>query len=340
MACSKYSLTNTGTTLTNFNYRRCDDTMWQYQVSLEPNQTKNIWLINDTYSTSFITGIVLTNEGVFPPVNVTPTSSGIPVTPTTTPTNTPTVTQTPSASATIGLTPTATETTTPTPTTTQTNTPTNTETPTNTPTNTETPTPTVTETPTNTPTNTETPTNTPTNTETPTPTVTETPTNTPTNTETPTPTPTPTSAPSGFTVTISQVGSDVVWNGSGSFNLAALSSIAGSNMGSVYSPSFGLWIIGPNASTDQYSGVTTYPSSFGSGTVAFVTSSSGSTFGVILVGSERVLNVPSGYVSNTTISGSATYETQTIAGMGLSSGTYTWSWGVGANASSITMIIN
>ena len=144
MACSKYSLTNTGTTLTNFNYRRCDDTMWQYQVSLEPNQTKNIWLIDDTYSTSFVTGIVLTNEGVFPPVNVTPTpsSSSIPVTPTTTPTNTPTntptVTQTPSVSATIGLTPTATETTTPTPTTTQTNTPTNTETPTNTPTNTET----------------------------------------------------------------------------------------------------------------------------------------------------------------------------------------------------------
>jgi hypothetical protein len=122
MACSKYSLTNTGTTLTNFNYRRCDDTMWQYQVSLEPNQTKNIWLIDDTYSTSFITGIVLTNEGVFPPVNVTPT----------TPTNTPTVTQTPSA--TIGLTPTSTQTTTPTPTTTQTNTPTNTETPTPTPT--------------------------------------------------------------------------------------------------------------------------------------------------------------------------------------------------------------
>jgi hypothetical protein len=202
MACSKYSLTNTGTTLTNFNYRRCDDTMWQYQVSLEPNQTKNIWLIDDTYSTSFVTGIVLTNEGVFPPVNVTPTSSGIPVTPTTTPTNTPTVTQTPSVSATIGLTPTATQTTTPTPTTTPTNTPTVTQTPSAsatiglTPTATETTTPTPTVTQTNTPTNTETPTNTTTNTETTTPTptetptstVTETPTNTPTNTETPTPT--------------------------------------------------------------------------------------------------------------------------------------------------------
>jgi hypothetical protein len=245
MACSKYSLTNTGTTLTNFNYRRCDDTMWQYQVSLEPNQTKNIWLIDDTYSTSFVTGIVLTNEGVFPPVNVTPTpsSSSIPVTPTTTPTNTPTntptVTQTPSVSATIGLTPTATETTTPTPTTTQTNTPTNTETPTNTPTNTETTTPTptetptatVTETPTNTPTNTETPTptvtetTTPTPTETPTATVTETPTNTPTNTETPTPTPTTTFVPTFSVVNFNsnsvnvvelsaQTGSFTVINGS------------------------------------------------------------------------------------------------------------------------------
>ena len=225
MACSKYSLTNTGTTLTNFNYRRCDDTMWQYQVSLEPNQTKNIWLIDDTYSTSFVTGIVLTNEGVFPPVNVTPTpsSSSIPVTPTTTPTNTPTntptVTQTPSPSVTIGLTPTATETTTPTPTITPTNTPTVTETPTNTPT--ETPT----ETPTNTPTNTETPTETPTNTPTVTETPTETPTNTPTNTETTTPTPTTTFVPTFSVVNFNsnsvnvvelsaQTGSFTVINGS------------------------------------------------------------------------------------------------------------------------------
>lgn len=241
MACSKYSLTNTGTTLTNFNYRRCDDTMWQYQVSLEPNQTKNIWLIDDTYSTSFITGIVLTNEGVFPPVNVTPTSSGIPVTPTTTPTNTPTVTQTPSVSATIGLTPTVTQTPTTTitntPTNTSTNTPTTTTTPTNTQTSTvtntptNTPTTTVTQTPTNTPTPssssisvTPTPTNTETPTETPTPTNTTTPTTTPTpsvtNTETPTVTPTPTTT---FVPTFS-----VVNFNSNSVNVVELSAQTGS----------------------------------------------------------------------------------------------------------------
>lgn len=65
MACSKYILTNTGSTTTYFNYRRCDDAMWEYQVSLEPNQTKNIWLINGSYSTSYTT--IVKTSSVFPP---------------------------------------------------------------------------------------------------------------------------------------------------------------------------------------------------------------------------------------------------------------------------------
>jgi len=215
MACSKYTLTNTGTTVINFNYRRCDDAMWQYQIELYPNETKNIWLMDDTFSIAplFNTNIILTDEGVFPPVyatptptptpsvtpsitptqtttaTVTPTNTGTPpVTPTntSTPTNTQTNTGTPNATstptATLGLTPTATETQTPTPTNTQTGTPA--ETPTNTPTNTQTGTPA------------ETPTNTPTNTQTGTPDVTPTPSTTigatPTQTETQTPTPTAT----------------------------------------------------------------------------------------------------------------------------------------------------
>jgi len=67
MACSKYTLTNTGSTIVNFNYRRCDDSMWDYQVELEPNQVKNIWLINNTYSTAFNSSIELIDDGAFPP---------------------------------------------------------------------------------------------------------------------------------------------------------------------------------------------------------------------------------------------------------------------------------
>jgi hypothetical protein len=122
--------------------------MWEYQVELNPNQTKNIWLINGTYSIAslFQSSIVLVNNGAFPPIYPSPTPT---MTPSVTPTNTPT----PSV--------TATNTPTPTTTTTLTTTPTNTGTPTNTPT----------------PTNTGTPTNTPTNTQTGTAAVTPTPTN-------------------------------------------------------------------------------------------------------------------------------------------------------------------
>ena len=101
MACSKYTLTNTGSTLINFSYQRCDDSLWDYQVELLPNQTKNIWVINGTYTIapSFKNSVVLVNDGVFPPVFVTPT-------PTQTPTVTPTITPTPSTTAPETATPT------------------------------------------------------------------------------------------------------------------------------------------------------------------------------------------------------------------------------------------
>ena len=167
MACSKYTLTNTGSTIVNFNYRRCDDSMWDYQVELTPGQTKNIWLINGTFAISpvYSSIISLVNQGAFPPISET-------ATPTPTSTTTPTATPTPSVTATN--TPTSSQTSTPTPTNTQT--PTNTATPTNTPTNT--------------------PSGTPTNT----PTVTAEVTATPTTTSTPTSTPTPTSPFQSFNV--------------------------------------------------------------------------------------------------------------------------------------------
>lgn len=234
MACSKYTLTNTGTTVINFNYRRCDDAMWQYQVELYPNQTKNIWLMDNTYSIAplYVGEVVLINEGVFPPVYPTPTATPTPTvtpsntasqtptpsvtasqtqTPTVTPTQTGTPDVTPSPTATVGATPTATETQTPTPTQTNTGTPDVTPTSTTTPTTTITASPTETETPTPTPTNTGTPDVTPTPTNTGTPDVTPTPsttigaTPTSTETQTPTPTETPTETPTN-TPTQTQTG--------------------------------------------------------------------------------------------------------------------------------------
>jgi hypothetical protein len=48
--------------------------------------------------------------------------------------------------------------------------------------------------------------------------------------------------------------------------------------------------------------------------------------------------VPSGYVSGS-LSGTATYNNQTFANLGLASGTYVWTWGTGADADSLTLQI-
>jgi hypothetical protein len=67
MACSKYTITNTGSTIVNFSYRRCDDAMWEYQVELLPSETKNVWLITDTYSTAYYNNIEIVGIESWPP---------------------------------------------------------------------------------------------------------------------------------------------------------------------------------------------------------------------------------------------------------------------------------
>jgi len=141
-----------------------------------------------------------------------------------------------------------------------------------------------------------------------------------------------------FNVTISQVGSDVVWSGSGSFDLTALTLRAPSTIAGGFNAGQAIWAIGPSVTVDTYSGVTTFPASFGSGGVG-VTSNTGSTYGILPGGSGRLLYVPSGYISNSVISGTSTYNSTTIAAMGLTTGTYTWSWGSGGNASTLVMVI-
>jgi hypothetical protein len=181
---------------------------------------------------------------------------------------------------------------------------------------------------------------------TPTPTNTVTPTLTPTPGLSPTTTPTPTSTPgtSGdFNVTVSQVGPDVVWSGSGSFNLAALTSGSTQTIGSGFQATQAIWAIGPITTVEQYDGAsfTTYPTSFGTAGSPPSPTSSGSTFGILNdISGGRLLIVPSGYISNSIISGTATYPNTTIAGMNLTPGVYTWSWGSGGNASSLVMTIN
>jgi hypothetical protein len=184
-----------------------------------------------------------------------------------------------------------------------------------------------------------------------TPTLTQTPTNTETTTPTPTatsvtPTPTPTSAATGnFNVTVSQVGPDVVWSGSGSFNTTSLISNGTQPLTAGFSAPNAAWAIGdptsPGPTLDIYSGVTTFPTSFGTagGTIG-TPSGFGDNFGILPNGTNRNLLVPTGYTSGSFISNSTTYVGATIAGMNLIPGVYTWSWGTGGNTSTIVMIIS
>lgn len=118
MSCKKYTLTNSGTTVVNFNYKKCEDNLWVYQVDLFPNQTKNIWFVDGTFELPqyFQPIVTVVDDGVFPPpppVTPTPTPSfGATSTPTPTPEATPTPTGTPAE--TPAETPTATPTETPT----------------------------------------------------------------------------------------------------------------------------------------------------------------------------------------------------------------------------------
>jgi hypothetical protein len=144
-----------------------------------------------------------------------------------------------------------------------------------------------------------------------------------------------------FNVTISQVGLNVLWSGSGSFNLTALTSSSGGTISPGFALNQAIWAMGPTGSYDSYSGASlTYPTTMGSGGIGAPPSGSGDVVGVLPGGFGRVIVVPSGYTSGSSLTSSVTYTNTTIAGLGLTTGTYTWAWGSGANASSLVMTIN
>ena len=134
-----------------------------------------------------------------------------------------------------------------------------------------------------------------------------------------------------FTVTLEQVGANVVATGSGSFNLTGLT-LLGSNFGATAAILPSTANINVASAINGLAGYTGFfgPSSFGPGrTNIFASSNSGASVGII--GTLSDLFLPAGYVSGTALSDSSTYNNATFASLGLTPGTYVWSWGDGAN---------
>ena len=117
-------------------------------------------------------------------------------------------------------------------------------------------------------------------------------------------------AQAGYTVTLQQVGPDVVETGSGAIGLKGLTL-----RNSFFKRAF-------------YYGRIIGPTNFGGFSLSIPpTSSSGNWAGITISG----ISVPRFYVSGTALSGSATFSGQTLASLGVTPGTYVWTWGTGAN---------
>jgi len=148
-----------------------------------------------------------------------------------------------------------------------------------------------------------------------------------------------------FTVTIDQVGSNVVANGNGAFNLMGLTS-QGLGFGGVplVRANTGLIQIGaaPHPILDTYSGFTG-PTSFGVGIQFLANIGSGDFVGlrgnIPRGGFGGLLFVPTGYVSGTALLDSMTFNSATFASLGLTPGTYVWTWGTGLRNQNFTLII-
>jgi hypothetical protein len=137
---------------------------------------------------------------------------------------------------------------------------------------------------------------------------------------------------SAYEVTIEQVGGNVVATGSGEIDTTGLiSTINGASAFSSIWPEDASIFLG--SSTENYDGypvsIPGGPSSFGSGGLAFASMSSGDVAGIKLVApgtSNYVIFLAQGD-SGISLMDSATWDGTTIAGLGLTPGTYEWIYG-------------
>src|SRR6266513_627488 len=140
-----------------------------------------------------------------------------------------------------------------------------------------------------------------------------------------------------YTVTLEQMGSNVVANGSGPINLTGLTFLMRGTAGAVIKAANPrVYTDGGGGGVDIYKGITG-PTSFGSGGIFAPTTSSGDPVGTRI--SDMTLGVPHGYVSGAALSDSMTFNNATFASLGLDVGTYLWSWGTGLPNQNFTLII-
>jgi hypothetical protein len=138
-------------------------------------------------------------------------------------------------------------------------------------------------------------------------------------------------------MTLEQVGPDVVAMGSGTINTTDLT-LDGSGGFAVatISPGDAELVVGRPSPFDVYGGIAG-PTYFGAQNGRTTHASSGAGDYIGILGFSREISTPSSYISGTPLSGTATFDSTTLAGLGVTPGTYTWTWGTGVNADSLTL---
>src|SRR6188472_2884259 len=133
-----------------------------------------------------------------------------------------------------------------------------------------------------------------------------------------------------YIVTLQQVGSNVVANGSGAINLTGLTFPIPSLTLAEVNGGDGVIITGPHGFglVDQYTGFMG-PPSFGSGGPFAPNTGSGDFVGISGGIMFPFLLVPQGYASGAALSDSMTFNNATFASLGVTPGTYVWTWGTG-----------
>jgi len=146
-------------------------------------------------------------------------------------------------------------------------------------------------------------------------------------------------------VTATETGEDVVFTGSGTLDLSALSWTGnGFSTGSNIQANPSEFALGTTETREVqfYEGSSiARPASLGVlSSLAFADSGSGDRFGPaagFFAPHDPFLIVPVDYISGGSLSGSMTFSGATLASLGINPGTYVWSWGAGSNADSFTL---
>lgn len=142
-----------------------------------------------------------------------------------------------------------------------------------------------------------------------------------------------------YTLTLEEVGADVVATGSGSLNLASLTPVFDmTGWPNMLEPATATIGVGPSSGDASFhGGGVTSPASLGSGGATYATSGSGGLVGMYQ-GIVPFLMVPLGYVSGTLLGTSqTTYAGKSFASLGLEPGQYVWSWGAGETSDTFTV---